>query len=124
MPAPRDEAAGSPGRRPAGSRSNPAGPPDSQASARDARSQLGSSDCALKWVPVIDAEKCTGCNLCVEACGPKCLTLIDGVAVLSAPDICGSEEHCIPACESGAIRMQWVGTDGDRSRGRWRDAPR
>lgn len=91
--------------------------------ARDAHSTDAPSDRALKWVPVIDTENCTGCNLCIEACGPKCLELIDGIAVLSAPNICGSEEHCIPVCEFDAIRMKWVATKGDHSRGKWRDAP-
>jgi formate hydrogenlyase subunit 6/NADH:ubiquinone oxidoreductase subunit I len=35
-----------------------------------------------KWVPVIDEDRCTGCRNCVEACGPNCLELVDGVAVL------------------------------------------
>jgi ferredoxin len=25
-----------------------------------------------KWVPVVDASKCTGCGRCVEVCGVKC----------------------------------------------------
>ncbi len=81
------------------------------------------SGAACKWVPVIDPDTCTGCNLCIEACGPKCLEPVDEIAVLTAPGACGSEEHCIPMCAFDAIRMEWVAMDGDRSRGKWRDAP-
>lgn len=74
----------------------------------------------LKWMPVIDVEVCTGCGLCVEACGPKSLEVVDGIAVLARPDACGSEEHCIEPCREDAIRMAWVSTTGGPARGRWR----
>ena len=72
-----------------------------------------------KWLPVIDAGKCTGCNLCVEACGPACLEMVEGIAALPRPDECGSEEHCIAACRDDAIHMQWVSSAGKESVGRW-----
>ncbi|MBI4564149.1 MAG: 4Fe-4S binding protein [Planctomycetes bacterium] len=34
---------------------------------------------ALKWVPVIIANRCTGCGVCVEACDPRCLEMVDGI---------------------------------------------
>lgn len=72
-----------------------------------------------KWVPVITAELCTGCGLCVEACGPECLEIVDGLPVLARPDDCGSEEHCIAPCKDDAIHMSWVSMKGDESVGRW-----
>lgn len=75
---------------------------------------------SLKWVPVIDADRCTGCALCVEACGPACLDISDGIAYLSEPPACGSEEHCIEPCLDDAIEMAWVPTVADHSVGRWR----
>lgn len=72
-----------------------------------------------KWVPVVFPDRCTGCGLCVEACGPQCLEIEDGIAVLVRPDACGSEEHCIPVCRDDAIRMRWVAMDGDKKVGRW-----
>ena len=72
-----------------------------------------------KWVPVIAEERCTGCGLCVEACGPACLEIVDQVAVLARPDQCGSEEHCIAPCRDDAIRMDWVLMKGDPAVGRW-----
>lgn len=79
-------------------------------------------DRAQKWIPVVDADLCNGCNLCIEACGPECLELVDNLAVLTVPDACGSEEHCIPVCAVEAIRMEWVEMEGDRGRGTWRPA--
>lgn len=75
---------------------------------------------AYKWVPVIDEERCTGCGLCVEACGPNCLEIVDGIAVLTRPDQCGSEEHCIPACHDDTIHMAWVPLQGNGNVGKWK----
>lgn len=73
----------------------------------------------MKWLPVITAEICDGCNLCVEACGPACLEVVDNIAILTRPDLCGSEEHCIAPCPTGAIKMAWVVANGDESIGKW-----
>ena len=77
---------------------------------------------AYKWVPVIAAGRCTGCGLCVEACGPRCLEMVDGLPALARVDDCGSEEHCIAPCKEDAIRMSWESMGGNRSVGRWLDA--
>jgi MinD superfamily P-loop ATPase len=72
-----------------------------------------------KWLPVIDEELCTGCGLCVKACRPDCLGIVDGVAMLLSAESCGSEEHCVAACAEDAIHMQWIPMRGDGSVGRW-----
>ncbi len=77
-----------------------------------------------KWMPVVVASRCTGCGNCVEACGPKSLALVDDIAVLTLPDTCGSEEHCIPACLEDAIHMDWLPITGNKERGQWRDVGR
>jgi NAD-dependent dihydropyrimidine dehydrogenase PreA subunit len=74
-----------------------------------------------KWMPIISEELCTGCGLCVEACGPRSLALDDEVAVLVLPDTCGSEEHCISVCPADAIQMAWLPLAGNGSVGQWRD---
>jgi len=73
-----------------------------------------------KWIPVVIEELCSGCNLCVAACGPACLELEASVAVLSRPNECGSEEHCIGVCPEDAIHMAWVPMEGDPAIGQWR----
>ncbi len=75
-----------------------------------------------KWLPVIVEDACTGCGLCVAACGPACLETQNLVAILTRPEDCGSEEHCIRACPEDAIHMAWLPSEGDRSLGCWRPA--
>lgn len=72
-------------------------------------------------MPEILDALCTGCGLCVEACGPRSLAMKDGVAALAFPDTCGSEEHCISACPEEAIRMVWLEFRGNRDVGKWRE---
>ena len=76
-----------------------------------------------KWMPVIDADRCSGCELCVSACGPACLGMDGVLAVLTLPVACGSEEHCIGVCADDAIRMAWLPWTGDPSRGKWSVEP-
>ena len=64
-----------------------------------------------KWMPVIDEDKCSGCGLCVSACGPACLGMDSALAVLTLPEVCGSEEHCIGVCADDAIQMAWLPVD-------------
>ena len=73
----------------------------------------------LKWVPVVDGERCTGCGRCAEACGPRCLEMELGFPLLTRATDCGSEEHCIGVCEDDAIRMVWVPMIGNLDRGKW-----
>jgi NAD-dependent dihydropyrimidine dehydrogenase PreA subunit len=74
----------------------------------------------FKWVPVIEAERCTGCGLCLEFCRHEALTLRDNVVTLARPDACGSEEHCLHPCPEDALRMDWVPLRGNPGVGLWR----
>ena len=75
---------------------------------------------SYKWVPVVEEDLCTGCGVCIEACGPACLEFFDGVAILARPDACGSEEHCIASCPEECIYMDWMPMQGDHSVGKWK----
>lgn len=75
-----------------------------------------------KWVPVVIEEQCTGCGLCVAACGPACLEMVGRIPVLERPNECGSEEHCIGVCPDDAIHMAWVPLEGEHQVGRWRSS--
>jgi NAD-dependent dihydropyrimidine dehydrogenase PreA subunit len=72
-----------------------------------------------KWLPIIDPDACTGCVACVDVCTPGSLEMRDGVAVLTNADSCASDEHCVEACPTDAITMDWVAADGDPAVGQW-----
>jgi NAD-dependent dihydropyrimidine dehydrogenase PreA subunit len=54
-------------------------------------------------VPIIDLQLCDGCGKCVQACPVHALTLIDGKAVVAAPQDCGYFGLCEISCPVGAI---------------------
>ncbi len=54
----------------------------------------------------IDAEKCNGCGLCVNACHEGALELVDGKAKLMRDDYCDGLGNCLPACPTGAITFE------------------
>lgn len=54
-------------------------------------------------MPVIDADQRTSGNLRAEACRPKGVELMEGIAALPHPNECGSEEHSIAPCRDHAI---------------------
>lgn len=54
-------------------------------------------------IPIIDAAKCTGCGLCVEACPNEALSMLNGCAVVSKPDACMYTGNCELICPEDAI---------------------
>ncbi|OGX31046.1 MAG: hypothetical protein A2787_01230 [Omnitrophica WOR_2 bacterium RIFCSPHIGHO2_01_FULL_48_9] len=79
---------------------------------------------SYKWLPVVEEGFCNGCQECVLACEPQCLAIQNGAVVLTHPDRCGSEEHCIAPCPIGVIKMDWVEYTGNQSIGKWRSSCR
>lgn len=54
---------------------------------------------------VVDAEKCTGCESCVESCPLEAISMKDGLAVVDA-ETCGDCGACIDACPVEAISLE------------------
>ena len=52
----------------------------------------------------VDADRCTGCGACVEACSHGALTLRGGIASLDA-QLCRGCGVCVDACPVGAIAL-------------------
>ena len=54
-------------------------------------------------VPIIDANLCDGCGICVEACHSNAVAMIDGKAVVVRPLDCDYCTDCESLCPKGAI---------------------
>jgi len=52
----------------------------------------------------VDAEKCTGCGMCVDVCPAEAITLIGDVAVVHE-DACTECERCVEECPNEAISL-------------------
>ncbi len=53
-------------------------------------------------IPVIDEDKCTYCNKCVEICRYKSIAII-GKTILTFPELCHSCGGCMAVCPEDAI---------------------
>jgi Fe-S-cluster-containing hydrogenase component 2 len=56
-------------------------------------------------VAVIDKEKCTGCETCVDICPTAANSMNDEKAVVDA-DTCVDCETCVDECPAEAIHME------------------
>jgi ferredoxin len=52
----------------------------------------------------VSADKCTGCESCVESCPLGAIEMKDDVAVIN-PETCGECGACVDVCPSQAISM-------------------
>ena len=53
---------------------------------------------------VVDPEKCTACETCVESCPLDAISMQDGVAVVDQ-ETCGDCGACVDACPTEAITL-------------------
>jgi NAD-dependent dihydropyrimidine dehydrogenase PreA subunit len=54
--------------------------------------------------PEINTAKCTGCGECVEQCPTEAVELLEGKAVIVAPEDCCYCTNCESICPEEAIR--------------------
>lgn len=54
---------------------------------------------------IVDAEKCTACESCVEACPLEAIEIKDDVAVVDE-DTCGDCGACVDVCPVEAITLE------------------
>ena len=54
---------------------------------------------------VVDSEKCTGCEACVDSCPVDAIEMKDDLAVIDA-DTCSDCGACVDACPVEAISLE------------------
>ncbi len=57
------------------------------------------------WQVTVDADKCEGCESCVDVCPVDVFEIQDGKAVPVNADECLGCESCIEVCEQEAITV-------------------
>lgn len=53
--------------------------------------------------PVIEADDCIGCGICVDACPQEVLEVVGGVSEVVNEDACIACGDCVEECPMGAI---------------------
>ncbi len=54
---------------------------------------------------IVDKEKCTGCESCVEECPSEAISIVDGKAEID-PDACIDCGVCVDACPVESISLE------------------
>lgn len=54
---------------------------------------------------VVNEDLCTGCGVCVEACPPEAISMVDDKAVVD-PNGCIDCQACVSECAFDAISMK------------------
>ena len=53
--------------------------------------------------PIIDADECVGCGICVDACPQEVLEVVGGVCEVTNEEACIACGDCLEECPMGAI---------------------
>ena len=56
--------------------------------------------------PVVDKDKCEGCEECISNCPVGVFQLTDGKADPFQAEACEECETCISVCSTGAVTLQ------------------
>ena len=53
--------------------------------------------------PIIDADECTGCGICVDTCTHDVLDIVQDIATVINEDACAACGDCMEECPMAAI---------------------
>jgi uncharacterized protein len=56
--------------------------------------------------PEVISDKCSGCEICIEHCNAKAISLIEGKSRIN-PELCEGCAMCIAVCPNKAISIPW-----------------
>ncbi len=62
--------------------------------------------CLMAFNPIVDPEKCQGCEECVDVCPVEVFEIEDGKSVPVNAEECLGCESCIEVCEPNAITVE------------------
>lgn len=60
----------------------------------------------MSFNPVVDPEKCEGCEECVDVCPVEVFEMQDEKSVAVKADECLGCESCVEVCDHGAITVE------------------
>jgi NAD-dependent dihydropyrimidine dehydrogenase PreA subunit len=60
----------------------------------------------MAYLPIVDPEKCEGCEECVDICPMDVFEMENGKSVPVNADACEGCESCVETCEPGAITLE------------------
>jgi NAD-dependent dihydropyrimidine dehydrogenase PreA subunit len=63
-------------------------------------------DFLMAFNPIVDEEKCAGCEECVDVCPVEVFEMQDGKSVPVNADECLGCESCVEVCAEGAITVE------------------
>ena len=62
----------------------------------------------MSFNPVVDQEKCTGCEECVDICPVDVYEMVDGKSSPVNAEECVGCDSCVEVCPEGAITVEEV----------------
>ena len=60
----------------------------------------------MAFNPIVDEEKCVGCEECVDVCPTEVFEMVDGKSSPVNAEECLGCESCIEVCEEDAIVIE------------------